>query len=209
GVARPPTMRSRRSSASTAEPTAWALSTPTRWCMGRPPAGSQSRSSTLCAWWFMHARAVSFFQARAKGTLSLLRGLGHIARPDLGDEPQKSIGQTRVGIPAPRRRSLSHDLTRRRFFSLGAVEHSSARGAQSMATTPQSSRTAQEQADLIVHNGRIATQDDRRSFASAVAIKDGRFLAVGTDTEVMAHQGSGTQVIDVGSRTVIPGLNDS
>src|SRR5438067_8835685 len=36
------------------------------------------------------------------------------------------------------------------------------------------------QPDLILRNGRIATQDERRSFASAVAIKDGRFLAVGT-----------------------------
>src|SRR3989442_2603178 len=65
------------------------------------------------------------------------------------------------------------------------------------------------QPDLILRNGRIATQDERRSFASAVAIKDGRFLAVGTDTEVMSHQGAATQVIDVGGRTVIPGLNDS
>ena len=64
-------------------------------------------------------------------------------------------------------------------------------------------------ADLIVMNGRIATQDERRSFASAVAITEGRFLAVGTDKEVSAHKGDTTQVIDVGGRTVIPGLNDS
>src|SRR5437762_10680452 len=65
------------------------------------------------------------------------------------------------------------------------------------------------QPDLILRNGRIATQDERRSFASAVAIKDGRFLAVGTNTEVMPYKGAATQVIDVGGRTVIPGLNDS
>jgi predicted amidohydrolase YtcJ len=76
-----------------------------------------------------------------------------------------------------------------------------------MATEKQPSNTAQ--ADLIVRNGRIATQDERRSFASAVAIKDGRFLAVGTDTQVMPQKGAATQVIDVGGRTVIPGLNDS
>ena len=64
-------------------------------------------------------------------------------------------------------------------------------------------------ADLILHNGRVATQDQRRSFAAAAAIKDSRFLAVGTDQEVMAHRGDKTQVIDVGGRTVIPGLNDS
>jgi predicted amidohydrolase YtcJ len=78
-----------------------------------------------------------------------------------------------------------------------------------MATEQHSSSTILEQADVIVRNGRIATQDDRRSFASAAAIKDDRFLAVGTDTEVMPHKGAATQVIDVGGRTVIPGLNDS
>lgn len=64
-------------------------------------------------------------------------------------------------------------------------------------------------ADLIVHNGRIATQDERRSFAAAAAVKDGRFLAVGSDAQVLAHRGPKTQVIDLNGRTVIPGLNDS
>jgi predicted amidohydrolase YtcJ len=64
-------------------------------------------------------------------------------------------------------------------------------------------------ADVILHNGRIATQDERRSFAQAAAVKDGKFVAVGSDHEVMRLRGDQTQVIDVGSRTVIPGLNDS
>ncbi|GAA6621518.1 hypothetical protein NUACC26_073380 [Scytonema sp. NUACC26] len=64
-------------------------------------------------------------------------------------------------------------------------------------------------ADVILLNGRIATQDRRRSFANAVAIKDGRFLVVGTQAEVMATKGKNTQVIDLKKRTVIPGLNDS
>jgi predicted amidohydrolase YtcJ len=64
-------------------------------------------------------------------------------------------------------------------------------------------------ADLILKNGRIATQDDRRSFASAVAIKDGRFIAVGDEREILAYQDSQTQVIDLARRTAIPGLNDS
>ncbi|NMF63991.1 amidohydrolase [Brasilonema octagenarum] len=64
-------------------------------------------------------------------------------------------------------------------------------------------------ADVILFNGRIATQDERRSFASATAIKDGRFVAVGTDKAVMSHKGANTRVIDLSRRTVIPGLNDS
>lgn len=65
------------------------------------------------------------------------------------------------------------------------------------------------QADLILLNGKIATQDDRRSFAEAVAIKGDRFLVVGTEKEVMATRGDDTRVIDLQGRTVIPGLNDS
>jgi predicted amidohydrolase YtcJ len=65
------------------------------------------------------------------------------------------------------------------------------------------------QADLILFNGRIATQDDRRSFTEAVAIKGDRFLVVGTERDVIATRGDNTQVIDLRRRTVIPGLNDS
>jgi hypothetical protein len=64
-------------------------------------------------------------------------------------------------------------------------------------------------ADLILTNGRIATQDERRSFAEAVAIKGDRFIAVGTEKEVMTYRGDRTQIIDLNKRTAIPGLNDS
>src|ERR1700687_2187009 len=70
---------------------------------------------------------------------------------------------------------------------------------------PDSATTA----DMILHNGKIATQDNRRSFAQAAAIKDGTFIAVGSDQDVLKLRGDGTQVIDVSGRTVIPGLNDS
>ena len=65
------------------------------------------------------------------------------------------------------------------------------------------------QADVILTNGRIATVDDARSFAQAVAIGNGQFMAVGSDEEIMRQRGSKTEVIDLGGRTVIPGLNDS
>src|SRR5689334_7826930 len=64
-------------------------------------------------------------------------------------------------------------------------------------------------ADLILHNGRIHTVDRERPAASAVAVRDGRFVAVGDDATVMAQRGATTQVIDLRGRTVIPGLNDS
>jgi predicted amidohydrolase YtcJ len=64
-------------------------------------------------------------------------------------------------------------------------------------------------ADLILYNGKIATQNDQRSVAAAAAIQAGKFVAVGTDREVMALRAETTQVVDLNKRTVIPGLNDS
>jgi len=63
-------------------------------------------------------------------------------------------------------------------------------------------------ADLILYNGKIATEDDRRSTAEAVAIGDGKFLAVGTERDVMPARGDRTRTVDLGGRTAIPGLND-
>lgn len=64
-------------------------------------------------------------------------------------------------------------------------------------------------ADLIIRNGNIMTMDDQQVTASAVAVRDGKFVRVGTDKEVMVHQGPKTRMIDAGGRRIIPGLNDS
>ena len=63
--------------------------------------------------------------------------------------------------------------------------------------------------DWILMNGRMATQDERRSFAQAVAIQDGQFASVGSTEQIMALRGAKTEVIDLVGKTVIPGLNDS
>ncbi len=64
-------------------------------------------------------------------------------------------------------------------------------------------------ADLILYNGRVHTVDRDKPRVSALAIKDGRFVVVGSDAQAMALRGAGTQAIDLKGRTVIPGLNDS
>src|SRR6478735_5875735 len=63
--------------------------------------------------------------------------------------------------------------------------------------------------ELILINGRIATVDQLRPFAEAVAIQNGRFISVGSNEEIMRLRASNTETIDLGGRTVIPGLNDS
>lgn len=89
------------------------------------------------------------------------------------------------------------------FLALGAG------GCAMSKRNGTNTNNADHSAQVILTNGRIATQDDHRSFASALAIKDGCFIAVGDEKSVMAHRGPNTQVIDVKKRTVIPGLNDS
>lgn len=63
--------------------------------------------------------------------------------------------------------------------------------------------------DAIFHNGRITTLDPAKPQASAVAVKDGKFAAVGDDAEILPLKSTGTKVVDLNRRVVIPGLNDS
>ena len=62
-------------------------------------------------------------------------------------------------------------------------------------------------ADVIAYNGKIAPQNEQWSIVEAVAIRDGKFLAVGTDREMMAWRGDQTQLINLNKRTAIPGLD--
>jgi predicted amidohydrolase YtcJ len=65
-------------------------------------------------------------------------------------------------------------------------------------------------ADLILHSGKIITADATFSIAEAVAVKDGRIVAVGRTSDVLARErGVKTQVIDLKGQTVLPGLTDT
>jgi predicted amidohydrolase YtcJ len=65
------------------------------------------------------------------------------------------------------------------------------------------------QPDLILYNGRVTTLDRSNPTATAVAIKDGKFAAVGSDVEVLLLAGSSTRMIDLRGRRVLPGLIDN
>src|SRR5215813_12671659 len=103
---------------------------------------------------------------------------------------------------------MSKNPTRRDFLrSAGAFGLSYALAGCGLSSSGDSRDT--RSADVILSNGRIATVDGPRPFVQAVAIQDGRFAAVGSNEEVMTLRGSNTATIDLGGRTVIPGLNDS
>ena len=68
---------------------------------------------------------------------------------------------------------------------------------------------APEPADLIFHNAVIWTADDANPTAQAVAIREGRFSAVGSDQEVLRRRGDETQVVDLQGAFALPGFNDN
>lgn len=64
-------------------------------------------------------------------------------------------------------------------------------------------------ADLILHGGPIVTVNDLQPSAEAVAVRGGRITAVGFRDEVMKLKGPNTRVVDLGGKTLIPGLIDA
>jgi len=64
-------------------------------------------------------------------------------------------------------------------------------------------------ANVVLHNGKIATMTPNQPNAQAVAMYGDRIVAVGSDSDVLKLRDPATMVIDLGGRTAIPGLNDS
>src|SRR6185436_19754506 len=68
---------------------------------------------------------------------------------------------------------------------------------------------AAQEIDTILVNGKVVTVDAQSSIRSALAIREGRIAALGTDADVRRLAGPRTRTIDLQGRTVIPGLIDS
>lgn len=64
-----------------------------------------------------------------------------------------------------------------------------------------------DKADLLVHNAVIYTVDDDFTVAEAIAVKDGKILAVGTNEQILENFQAG-EVIDAGGKPVYPGFID-
>ena len=66
-----------------------------------------------------------------------------------------------------------------------------------------------EIADTVYTNGKIYTVNDAQPWAEAVAIKDGKFVVVGSNADVEAVNGDGTEVVDLKGKFAMPGLHDT
>src|SRR5712691_8758344 len=69
--------------------------------------------------------------------------------------------------------------------------------------------TSGQTADTVLVNGKIVTVDDQFSTREAIAIRDGKIVALGSSAEIKKLAGPQSRVIDLQGRTVIPGLIDS
>jgi predicted amidohydrolase YtcJ len=81
--------------------------------------------------------------------------------------------------------------------------------ALSLACLLCASSAYAQTADLILLHGKILTVDARDSIAQAVAIRQGKIIAVGSDQQILALAGPKTQTIDLHGRTATPGLIDT
>ena len=63
-------------------------------------------------------------------------------------------------------------------------------------------------ADLLLSHGRVLMMDAHNTVAQAVAVKDGKIMAVGANPQIEPLAGASTEVIDLDGRTAIPGLAD-
>jgi predicted amidohydrolase YtcJ len=79
----------------------------------------------------------------------------------------------------------------------------------SAVVAPLTAQAAGPMAEVVYRNGTIYTLDPMSTIISAVAVTGGKFLAVGGDADVKPFIGPQTQVIDLGGKPVIPGLNDT
>src|SRR5499427_8127848 len=78
-----------------------------------------------------------------------------------------------------------------------------------LAFLPFAPPVAAQSPDTALVNGNIITLDEHSTVAEALAVRDGKIVAVGRSVDIRDLAGPATRVIDLGGHTVIPGLIDS
>src|ERR1700729_1076860 len=85
--------------------------------------------------------------------------------------------------------------------------------APAIAAPPKASVSAPagapRAADLIIHNAHIWTVNPKQPEAEALAVLNGRFVAVGSEAAVMHWQGPHTRIVDAQGKRLLPGFNDA
>jgi predicted amidohydrolase YtcJ len=78
-----------------------------------------------------------------------------------------------------------------------------------LGTAAHAQRPDMDAPTLVLLNGNILTMNDQSQVTQAVAIRNGKILAVGDNAAIRALAGSATRTIDLAGKTVVPGLIDT
>lgn len=105
---------------------------------------------------------------------------------------------------------LQHAASRRDFLKYVGVASTSAFAATAVEPAVAMGRffKAETPADVIFQGGTVLTMKADAPRAEAVAIRDGRIVALGTASEISAYKGPDTRIVDLDERTLMPGMID-
>ena len=111
--------------------------------------------------------------------------------------------------PKTPRRSDSGLMSRRALLGRGAAFAGAAAVTNPvLAAAGEPGQPGTDVADLIVTNASVITMDRSQPTATALAVADGRLIVVGSNAAALAAQGPGTEIVDAGGATVMPGIHD-
>jgi predicted amidohydrolase YtcJ len=92
-------------------------------------------------------------------------------------------------------------LSKRSLFSITAIAI--------VLLTSSCTHVSKQEADIIYTGGDIVTINDAQPIAEAVAVADGKIIAVGKKSDVLKHKGSTTKMVDLRGKTLMPGFFDA
>src|SRR3989442_2612475 len=160
-------------------------------------------------------------RSRADGRPRTIEAYSTHARPCTNDclssgrlPPGRTLEQEGTMIPVLSRSRLVHFSARAVAGLIVAVactgQQAAPTGAAPTATFGIGglASVGVEGRTAVLYNGKISILDSRNTVVQAIALRDGRVLAMGTTDQVKNAAGSGAQLIDLGGRVVIPGLID-
>ncbi len=95
------------------------------------------------------------------------------------------------------------------YLSVACAVLAACSGPAPQASAAQAPQDGAPSAEVIYTNGRIYTVDEHDGWASSMAVRDGRLLAVGEESDMDPYRGASTQVVDLEGRMVMPGIHDA
>ncbi len=107
---------------------------------------------------------------------------------------------------------MSNLLSKRSFLKCAAGSITTVTGSSLLESCSSSAGMPDnwdEEADIVFTNGKIYTVNNKKPFVEAVAVKDGKFIEVGSAREIEKFVGKQTRLVDLGGAFALPGFVDS